>query len=88
MKNPKCCICNRECESAYGNNSQPIRNGRCCDICNDTKVIPARIDLCLNNRKKDANINPQQGRRNQIIATGNKWAIENWNATHNERVRI
>ena len=27
----------------FGNNAQPINNGRCCNICNDTKVIPARL---------------------------------------------
>ena len=27
----------------WGNNAYPINKGRCCDICNDTKVIPARM---------------------------------------------
>lgn len=27
----------------YGNNAAPINNGRCCHMCNDTVVIPARI---------------------------------------------
>lgn len=26
-----------------GNNAQPVNNGRCCDDCNATVVIPARI---------------------------------------------
>lgn len=88
MKNQECCICKRECESIYGNNAQPINNGRCCDVCNDTKVIPARIELWLKDRNKDMKISPQQQRRNQVIAKGNKWATENWNATHNESLKI
>jgi hypothetical protein len=26
-----------------GNNAQPIMDGRCCDECNNTLVIPARL---------------------------------------------
>lgn len=26
---------------------------------------------------------PYERRRNAVYATGNRWAIENWNATHN-----
>ena len=40
---PKCAICN-EVYEGYGNNPYPVcENGRCCDSCNSTKVIPARI---------------------------------------------
>lgn len=28
-----------------GNNAEPMSSGRCCNYCNDTKVIPARIRL-------------------------------------------
>jgi hypothetical protein len=31
-----------------GNNAQPVKNGRCCDVCNSTKVIPARIKELYN----------------------------------------
>ena len=88
MENPKCCICNRECENEYGNNAQPIKEGRCCDDCNDRKVIPVRIDSYLKSRKRNIEQNPEQRRRNQVISSGNKWAIENWNATHNEKLKI
>lgn len=27
----------------YGNNAQPVNNGRCCDKCNQNKVIPTRM---------------------------------------------
>jgi len=26
-----------------GHNAEPLTEGRCCDICNATKVIPARL---------------------------------------------
>lgn len=28
-----------------GNNAEPINHGRCCNDCNSTKVIPARLAL-------------------------------------------
>ena len=37
----------------FGNNAQPINDGRCCDGCNSAIVIPARINqiaLARNNR--------------------------------------
>jgi hypothetical protein len=37
-----CSIC--ECEyEGWGNNAEPANDGRCCDHCNWTAVIPARI---------------------------------------------
>ena len=39
----KCSICKHNDIGKYGNNAQPINDGRCCDMCNQTKVIPARI---------------------------------------------
>lgn len=41
----KCCICGCK-EKGYGNNPWPVVedvDSRCCDYCNDTKVIPARL---------------------------------------------
>ena len=38
----KCAICNKEYEG-YGNNADPIAQGRCCDACNSMYVIPARL---------------------------------------------
>lgn len=37
-----CSICQNGF-SEWGNNAQPINDGRCCDKCNNTVVIPARI---------------------------------------------
>lgn len=42
-----CCICG-EHYFGFGNNAQPVKKGRCCNMCNDTKVIPARLKS-LNN---------------------------------------
>ena len=43
----KCSICKEEIEVEgnwkLGNNAQPINNGRCCGVCNMSKVIPMRI---------------------------------------------
>lgn len=41
-----CVICGKKC-TGWGNNPYPLYNGmndECCDECNDTKVVPARID--------------------------------------------
>jgi hypothetical protein len=49
---PLCVLCGAPCEpwpdgdppGGYGNNPQPLSDiGRCCDTCNMTKVIPARL---------------------------------------------
>ena len=39
----KCCICG--CEfTGWGNNPWPVKEeGVCCDVCNDTKVVPSRL---------------------------------------------
>lgn len=42
-----CCICNKPIEIKgtwrWGNNADPIADGRCCDHCDQTVVIPARV---------------------------------------------
>lgn len=41
----KCCICGKQ-SVGYGNNPWPVSDNnedRCCDFCNITKVIPARL---------------------------------------------
>lgn len=54
----KCSICNSEIEKQLdengkvfwdqGNNAEPINDGRCCDNCNMTVVLKARLQLRLN----------------------------------------
>lgn len=49
----RCCICDGHIEPLRddsgevvwegGNNALPVQDGRCCDNCNMTVVIPARI---------------------------------------------
>jgi len=52
QRKPKCTICKKQIEG-YGNNAEPIKQGNCCDLCNDRYVIPARINQILNlNRTK------------------------------------
>ena len=46
-----CSICGLEYKG-YGNDAEPINSGRCCDTCNNMKVIPARISN-LNNKNKN-----------------------------------
>jgi hypothetical protein len=44
---PKCSICNGPIEPKgtwlLGNSAEPINDGRCCDLCDQTIVIPTRI---------------------------------------------
>ena len=39
-----CSICKKE-YFGWGNNAQPVNDGRCCDNCNTEKVIPARLAI-------------------------------------------
>ncbi len=46
-KKKKCCLCN-ETYNGYGNNPAPLSDNetdRCCDDCNLTKVLPARLGM-------------------------------------------
>lgn len=50
----KCCLCNKPIEAKgswkKGNNAEPIKKGRCCDICNATTVIPVRLKNALQDK--------------------------------------
>ena len=46
----QCSICLDEIEVgpggwSEGHNAQPVAEGRCCRVCNDTIVIPARLSM-------------------------------------------
>jgi hypothetical protein len=41
-----CSICKKDF-SGYGNNAHPVAEGDCCDNCNISAVIPARLGLAL-----------------------------------------
>ena len=49
-KTKKCCLCN-EPVSGWGHNPWPLKKGKCCGICNDTKVVPARLMLMMGGGK-------------------------------------
>lgn len=38
-----CCICGK-LYTNYGNNALPLKDGRCCNVCNLQYVVPARIN--------------------------------------------
>jgi DNA-directed RNA polymerase subunit RPC12/RpoP len=48
-KEYECVFCDVEIEG-YGNNSEPIKKGRCCNDCNSKLVIPFRL-LSFKNKK-------------------------------------
>ena len=43
-----CSICKDKINDKYGHNAQPINNGKCCDTCNMTVVVPKRIENLKN----------------------------------------
>lgn len=47
----KCSICGKTYKG-YGNNAEPVNDGRCCDECNVTIVVPRRIQDAKNRRKE------------------------------------
>lgn len=38
----KCCICGKE-YTGYGHNAWPVMDDRCCDECNNSKILPIRM---------------------------------------------
>lgn len=54
MKEQKCCLCGKKLDGEFGNNPFPLKEkGSCCNYCNTTKVIPARIKKA--NEKRSTN---------------------------------
>ena len=39
-----CSICNESEIIDWGNNAEPINDGRCCNLCNEFFVIPSRVE--------------------------------------------
>lgn len=72
-KYKKCSICSEEFVG-YGNNAYPVNEGRCCDQCNDSSVIPARLGIAINN-----NIETHIKR---IEAAVESYSVEYLNHTH------
>jgi hypothetical protein len=54
----KCVLCGGDIDAqrdsggeivwAGGHNAQPLAEGRCCSLCNDTKVVPKRMRQVFN----------------------------------------
>lgn len=55
----RCVLCGDEIYDGIGNNAQPVDDGRCCDVCNTTIVIPHR----LMNMVKNSNEKPKEERK-------------------------
>ena len=52
MKEFECVICGKKAKG-NGNNPWPVKTiGECCDKCNIEKVVPARIVLSYQNKRK------------------------------------
>lgn len=50
-----CCFCGRVIPYWVSNNPYPVNkdpDARCCDMCNDLKVIPARLKRLMNGREQ------------------------------------
>jgi len=57
MPKLKCCICKKEIIPnkigwGRGNNALPVKDGRCCDECNWSVVIPARLKKVKMDKKE------------------------------------
>lgn len=47
-----CSICQQD-YIGWGNNAEPVNEGRCCDMCNSAIVVPARIVMFYKRRAKE-----------------------------------
>jgi len=55
-----CVICHRLFEE-YGNSAEPVKQGRCCNACNDQVVIPMRIRLMREEREREGGLGNGNG---------------------------
>ena len=60
-----CVICHKPFEG-YGNNAEPVAEGRCCDECNAKVVIPARIEEINKHKKLDEAKEKDEAEEKQI----------------------
>ena len=55
----ECVICNNQIKDPYGHNAEPVKEGKCCEHCNQTVVIPHRLNWFMekyaNQNKRDQN---------------------------------
>ena len=57
-KENTCSICGTK-YTGYGNNAEPVNNGKCCDTCNIKVVIPARLKQLLGKDTLKESVNIQ-----------------------------
>jgi len=50
----KCVICGTQIEDKTSHNAEPVKNGRCCKICNTLIVIPERMKNFLKGSDNNA----------------------------------
>lgn len=55
---------------------------KCIIVPGKGKVRQSNVFACVNDNKKKG-ASPYERTKAQVYATGNKWQIENFNATHN-----
>jgi len=92
----KCCLCGKEIEKLtspktgeivwdQGNSAWPLADGRCCKICDETKVIPARYEMGqLKEKNPDKKFRVAyceefalRGYTGDIVGHG-AWVIQQW----------
>jgi len=77
MKETKCCICGELIKPkgtwCLGNNAAPLKEGRCCDECDSTKVIPFRIKKIIESKKKQKRCCGDCGKMNSVSKTLTVW---------------
>ena len=85
----KCSICQNEIQAVgdwtQGNNAEPVNDGRCCDHCNATVVIPARLTQMRQPRKIEIEYtNDERADRGALALLAyakNRQDDESWDAT-------
>lgn len=83
MKKERCVICEELIKDIYdSNNPWPIRDhGACCRICNDTKVVPARIAEAMAQPLSDDSIITCSGIKGHCSGNYHYWysaGLSNW----------
>jgi hypothetical protein len=68
----KCSICQNEIQAVgdwtQGNNAEPVNDGRCCEHCNATVVIPARLTQMRQPRKMEVEMDNDERAERALIA--------------------
>lgn len=49
----ECIMCKEKIVYIQSHNAQPVRNGRCCSVCNNGIVIPTRLTLAMSQNVKE-----------------------------------